>query len=93
MHKYLFVILLLLLVACDAEYQQQRRNECVKECQKFTTLQVGDTFKLSDFYVIEPAISYRDSNVTTYRIRYDLFWWHVTVNNNNSKVRTMRSFK
>ena len=98
MYKVVFVLLsVLLLLACVDETQRQQNAERTKQYQVFITLYPGDTFTLSDFNLIEPSISYRDSYTTVYRVRYHIdytfFWWHVTVDNSTSKVRMVRSFK
>jgi len=81
------------LVSCDRSYVEQTRAQTAAQYQKFTTLNVGDEFVLEDYNLIEPSISYRNEYTTTYRIRYNLFWWHTTVYNDTHLVKAIRSFK
>jgi len=84
-----------LISSCTDNHRErdERKVQATTQHQQFTTISVGDTFHLTDYNVIEPEISYMNEYTTTYRVWYDWYQWHVTIDNKTKIVKMLRSYK
>lgn len=92
--KLLLIALLFLgTIGCERSELQIVREERNIQKQLFSTLTVGDKFRLMEYSLIPPKISYMNEYTTTYYIWYEYWEYYVTVYNDTKTVKVIRAIE